>query len=91
MTESFAACSGAAILGGNDSSRFSYWMAEPKEIFEFRAGQAEPFKKLQEILNRYECVAAPTDLPKGIFVGGWVGYFVYELLFAYCFFDTRYD
>ena len=75
----FAACSGAAILGGNNSSRFSYWMAEPKEVFEFCAGEIEPFEKLQKVLNRYELEATPADLPKGIFVGGWVGYFSYEL------------
>ena len=75
LTESFAACSGAAILGGNDSSRFGYWMAEPKEIFEFRSSQVEPFKKLQDILTRHECLAVPSELPKGMFVGGWVGYF----------------
>lgn len=79
VTESFAGCSGAAILGGNDSSRFNYWMAEPKEVFEFHAGDVAPFEKLQEILNRYELAAAPTDLPKGIFVGGLAGYFSYEL------------
>lgn len=79
LTSVFGNLSGAAILGGNDSSRFSYWMAEPKEVFEFCAGDFEPFEKLQKILNRYECAAVPTDLPKGIFVGGWVGYFAYEL------------
>jgi para-aminobenzoate synthetase component I len=79
LTEIFAGCSGVAILGGNDSSRFSYWMAEPNEIFEFCAGQAEPFEKLQKALNRYEFEAGPIELPKGLFVGGWVGYFSYEL------------
>ncbi|MDO8303111.1 MAG: aminodeoxychorismate synthase component I [Sedimentisphaerales bacterium] len=79
LTTVFGGLSGAAILGGNDSSRFSYWMAEPKEIFEFREGEIEPFEKLQKVFNRYELEAAPTDLPKGIFVGGWVGYFAYEL------------
>jgi len=55
-------------------------MAEPKEVFEFCAGDTEPFEKLQKALARYELTTAGNvDLPKGIFVGGWVGYFAYEL------------
>jgi para-aminobenzoate synthetase component 1 len=80
-----------SILGGNiakkDADRFSYWAAEPKEIFEFRAGEKNPFTKLQKALNKYKLEQDPRpktqdtkdDLPKGIFRGGWVGYFSYEL------------
>ncbi|MBN2182708.1 MAG: anthranilate synthase component I family protein [Sedimentisphaerales bacterium] len=74
-----------AILGGNSSVTgacgFSYWTAEPREIFEFRKGQKNPFEKLHRILSKYKLdeSAADFDLPKGIFCGGWVGFFSYEL------------
>ena len=91
LSETFAALKNPSILGGNiskiDGDRFSYWAAEPKEIFEFRVGQKEPFAKLQKALNKYKLEQDPRlktqdtkdDLPKGIFHGGWVGYFSYEL------------
>jgi para-aminobenzoate synthetase component 1 len=70
-----------AILGGNPSvSRFSYWAAEPKEIFEFSSDDKKPFDKLSKILNKYKLNEnSENDLPKGIFCGGWIGYFAYEL------------
>jgi para-aminobenzoate synthetase component 1 len=72
-----------SILGGNiarkDADRFSYWSGCSKEIFEFRAGQKEPFAKLQKALDKYKLEEQETALPKGIFRGGWVGYFSYEL------------
>ncbi len=84
LSETFAALKNPSILGGNiakkDADRFSYWAAGPKEIFEFRAGQKEPFAKLQKVLNTYKLEEdQETALPKGIFQGGWVGYFSYEL------------
>ncbi|MCH7558459.1 MAG: anthranilate synthase component I family protein [Planctomycetes bacterium] len=92
LSEMFSGLKSASILGGNpakaDADRFSYWAAEPKEIFEFRAGQKEPFGKLQKKLDKYKLVDSrfrgndkgwDDDLPKGIFCGGWIGYFSYEL------------
>lgn len=71
----------ATILGGNPSKEnadgFSYWMASPKEVFEFSTGQTEPFEELQKVLNKYKPAADP--LPKGMFPGGWLGFFGYEL------------
>jgi len=74
----------ASILGGNeskkDAGRFSYWMCEPKEIFEFRPGEENPFGKLHQLLDKYKLEGNfATALPGGIFVGGWAGYFSYEL------------
>ena len=84
LSEVFAGLRSPSILGGNsakaDAGRFSYWVAEPKEIFEFRTGEHEPFEKLQKILDKYTLLQdAGTKLPEGIFCGGWIGYFSYEL------------
>ncbi|UCC22895.1 MAG: chorismate-binding protein, partial [Planctomycetota bacterium] len=80
----FAGLRYASILGGNPSKkeadRFSYWACEPKDVFEFRSGQEEPFGKLEYALAKYRLEEKRScDLPKGIFCGGWIGYFSYEL------------
>ena len=81
LSEVFSALPGVSILGGNSSKEtadgFSYWMAMPKEVFEFHAGQVEPLEKLQKILDKYKPAKPP--LPNGMFTGGWVGFFGYEL------------
>ncbi len=87
LSERFASLKSASILGGNaakgDADRFSYWAAEPKEIFEFKTGQKDPFGKLQKVLNKYKIAdhkGNHTGLPlRGMFCGGWIGYFSYEL------------
>jgi para-aminobenzoate synthetase component 1 len=84
LTHIFARLKGASILGANpatkDADRFSYWAAEPKEVFEFRPPQKNPFEQLQQALGEYKL----TDdfngqLPTGICCAGWIGYFSYEL------------
>ena len=84
------------ILGGNSSvDGFSYWIANPVEIFEFKAGQNKPFEKLQRLLKNPDSRLRGNDkivrgndkivggndneLPRGIFTGGWVGFFSYDL------------
>ena len=72
------------IFGGNLSKsqfgRFSCWTAEAAEIFEFSNIQKEPFEKLQRVLNKYRLVTVSEgDLPKGVFKGGWAGFFSYDL------------
>ncbi len=84
LCEVFAQLESASILGGNparaDAGRFSYFAAQPKEIFEFEAGQDDPFGKLQRTLAKYKLEKdSYINLPKGIFHGGWIGYFSYEL------------
>ncbi|MHC4227821.1 MAG: anthranilate synthase component I family protein [Planctomycetota bacterium] len=87
LSEAFTRLESASILGGNaakaNAGGFSYWAAEPKEVFEFRAGQKDPFGKLQEALAKYiieDHQGNHTGLPlQGMFCGGWVGYFSYEL------------
>jgi para-aminobenzoate synthetase component 1 len=89
LSEIFARLKSPSILGGNptkkDADRFSYWAAEPKDVFEFRMGQKDPFEKLQFALDKYKLIPDPrlktqdSSLPKGIFCGGWIGYLSYEL------------
>jgi para-aminobenzoate synthetase component 1 len=84
LSQIFAERKSASILGGNsartDAGRFSYWAAEPKEIFEFRTGQEKPFEKLHNLLCKYRLQENDRSaMPKGIFRGGWIGYFGYEL------------
>jgi len=86
LSEVFAGLKLPSILGGNAAKKnadgFSYWAAEPKDVFEFRAGQKDPFGKLQQALNKYKLEGEGNHigLPlRGIFCGGWIGYFSYEL------------
>ena len=85
LSEIFAGLKSPSIIGGNTSKknadRFSYWGAEPRDVFEFCAGQKEPFGKLQRALDKYKLEEDNhAGLPlRGIFCGGWVGYFSYEL------------
>jgi para-aminobenzoate synthetase component 1 len=85
LSETFSARPSPSILGGNpakaNADGFSYWTAEPKEVFEFTSAQADPFSQLQRVLSRYRLGDAKrTDFPlAGAFCGGWIGYFSYEL------------
>ena len=84
LSEVFARLESPSILGGNtakaQAGRFSYWAAGPKEIFEFEVGEKEPFEKLHKVLTKHRLEKNREDcLPKGIFCGGWIGYFNYEL------------
>ncbi|MFC1636279.1 anthranilate synthase component I family protein [Planctomycetota bacterium] len=84
LSEVFARLESVSILGGNaaktEAGRFSYWAAEPKEIFTFKSGQINPFESLDKALNKYKLRrGCESILPKDIFFGGWIGYFSYEL------------
>jgi len=84
LSEVFAGRKSASILGGNVSKEnadgFSYWVCDPKDVFEFRAGQQSPFQKLHRALCRYSLEEDHENaLPKGLFCGGWIGYLAYEL------------
>ena len=91
VSEVFSRLKSVSILGGNsvkaEADRFSYWGAYPKEIFEFTSGEKDPFGKLEHRLGKYkleknrdlDCNFCKEHLPEGIFVGGWIGYFSYEL------------
>ena len=80
LSEIFAKLENPSILGANNAGRFSYWAGEPVEIFEFNSNDREPFEKLQRTLDKYSLAEDDkNDLPAGIFKGGWIGYFGYEL------------
>jgi len=82
LNELFASLEQPVIVGGNiakeNADRYSYWACEPKEVFEFHTGQAQPFEKLQRLLGKYR-LEGNVDNTKGMFCGGWAGYFGYEL------------
>jgi aminodeoxychorismate synthase component I len=108
LNETISTLPSPAILGGNSAKAgedgFSCWAAEPRDVFEFRAGQSDPFSKLEDVLARYKLADGPAvshdqgegaartippssgiagergpGLPRGMFCGGWIGYFSYEL------------
>jgi para-aminobenzoate synthetase component 1 len=84
MTEVYSRLKCPSILGGNpavaDTGGFSYWAADPKEIVQFSSGQKDPFGMLQAVLSRYQLAGeSQAGLPRGVFRGGWIGYFGYEL------------
>ena len=73
-----------AILGGNSSEarggRFSYWAADPIDLFEFRIGQTDPLDRLDRALSRYTLASDQRGpLPPEMFCGGWMGSFSYDL------------
>jgi anthranilate/para-aminobenzoate synthase component I len=78
-----------SILGANsavaESGGFSYWAAEPRDILELAAEQTDPFRQIENALSRYRLADADANLgrmgllPSGMFAGGWIGYFSYEM------------
>ena len=84
LSELFSDFHRVSILGGNaaksQADGFSYWAAEPREVFVFQTGQQHPFEKLQASLDKYKLDKPHLgELPEGMFCGGWIGYFGYEL------------
>lgn len=70
-----------AILGGNNSVKgWSIFTAEPVEVFEFSLHECDPFEKLSRVLSKYQMdTTCRGQVPPGVFCGGWIGYFGYEL------------
>ena len=63
LSEAISTLPSSTILGGNSAKAsedgFSYWAAEPRDVFEFRAGQSDPFAKLENVLARYKLTDGP--------------------------------
>ncbi len=82
LVQYFSSLDNPAILGGADSSsarnRYSCFAAQPVEIFEIFAGESKPFEKLRAVLKKYHLEDGVGGLD-GIFTGGWVGFFSYDL------------
>ncbi|MCI0499705.1 MAG: anthranilate synthase component I family protein [Planctomycetales bacterium] len=69
-----------AILGANPSVEgWSIFAAEPAEVFVFWSPEERPFEKLLSILSKYRLCSDAAALPAGVFCGGWIGFFGYEL------------
>ncbi|MGB8227310.1 MAG: anthranilate synthase component I family protein [Sedimentisphaerales bacterium] len=79
LVEYFSSLDSPAILGGaefaSERNRYSYFAAEPVEIFEFFSGGSKPFEKLRAVLKKYRL----EDDVEGVFTGGWIGFFSYDL------------
>jgi para-aminobenzoate synthetase component 1 len=82
LNEYYSALPLPSILGGNtaETGRFSYWAAEPVEVFEHRLGQPEPLERLGSALSKYRMPEKTQyNWPQAMFCGGWIGYFSYDL------------
>ncbi len=84
LSQLFSQLKNPAILGGNSAKtgddKFSYWAADPREVFEFKTSDKEPLASLKNVLNKYKLSnVSVAGLPEGIFCCGWIGYFSYDL------------
>jgi anthranilate/para-aminobenzoate synthase component I len=83
VTRQFSQLNNSAILGGNfaesEHVRYSYWMAEPVEVFEVDNYRSETLEMLDRVLGKYRLAKSDEDIPGDFFSCGWVGYFAYEL------------
>ncbi|MGD0785728.1 MAG: anthranilate synthase component I family protein [Sedimentisphaerales bacterium] len=79
LIQYYSTLSNPSILGGaeldSQRNRYSYFAAEPVEIFEFFSNEEKPFDKLKKVLSKY-CLEKGLD---GVFTGGWIGFFSYDL------------
>jgi para-aminobenzoate synthetase component 1 len=82
LSELFALRPGPAILGGNEAGEhgFSYWAAEPIQVLEINRDDPDPVGRLQRELDRFKLDnQGRHPLPDGLFCGGWIGFFSYDL------------
>ena len=79
LVQYFSSLDNPSILGGAEfdsaRNRYSYFVAEPVEIFEFFSNEEKPFEKLRTVLSKYRL----ENGLDGVFTGGWIGFFSYDL------------
>ncbi len=79
----FAGQQGCSILGGNDGdsegNRWSYFACEPVEVYERKADDEDILNSLAEVLGKYSLIEVEDNIPAGMFAGGWIGFFSYDL------------
>ena len=79
LIQYYSTLTNPSILGGaefnSQRNRYSYFAAEPVEIFEFLADGEKPFEKLRAVLKKYYI----EEGIEGVFTGGWIGFFSYDL------------
>lgn len=83
VSSAFSELQYPCILGANRSrsgeDRFSYWAAEPVELLQIQPDRPDTLELLRCALARYRLAEDRPDLPSGMFLGGWAGWFSYDL------------
>ncbi len=84
LSETFSRLGWPSILGGNEAKAladgFSYWAAEPIDVIEIGAAEPDPLGRMQQAIDLYRMDEGPNpSLPDGMFCGGWMGFFSYDL------------
>ncbi|MCD4830316.1 MAG: aminodeoxychorismate synthase component I [Anaerohalosphaeraceae bacterium] len=84
LSKVFAKLENSLILGGGNfaskQNTYSYFAAQPIEIFQLENSDTNHFEKIQAAINKYKLTSANnSELPSGIFACGWAGYFSYDL------------
>jgi anthranilate/para-aminobenzoate synthase component I len=84
LSETFSRLAWPSILGANEAKAhadgFSYWAAEPLEVVEIGAGEADPLGRMQQAVDVYQRDEGHSGLlPDGMFCGGWIGFLSYDL------------
>lgn len=84
LCETFSKLENPSILGGHsaeiENNNYSYFAAQPADIFEFKLGEEGFEEKLNQLFSRYSFDEKGSDIfPEEMFCGGWIGYFSYDL------------
>ncbi|HBG28341.1 MAG: hypothetical protein A2Y10_08830 [Planctomycetes bacterium GWF2_41_51] len=91
LVQYYSSLKNSSILGGGEfnskRNRYSYFAAEPLEIFEFFSNDKNPFEKLKAVLSKYklenrdchDLLRKSRNDNNQPFTGGWIGFFSYDL------------
>ena len=82
LAEVVASHPDAAIIGGNDSvgraGRFSIFAMQPSHVLQLGPDTPDPLAAIEAYLA-VPAPVLPPDMPAGLFAGGWIGFFSYDL------------